>query len=334
MATKQNEDAKVVSLLNLPNPVTTGIDGSDTFPTTYNEYMQAVETIASQNIRALVSANKIEDAFFEYDVPTGKVIEEAVIAMAEASDFSRTPAFVVADPKVYVKYFNNFEEKQFNVSVRRDDIRAVIAKGNSPEQVAGAIMESQTQGEGSYDYKQGRNLIEKATFVDYSTILGSAQAKKVPASMKGVIWALRDMYNALVAENDNLAGVSGLKQSTPANDIRIAIPTKVLNLIDVVELANTFNLTKEELFGKIVKLNVEDEADKTNWYKVYVYDRKALGRATRTFDYTQDIYGNARMSTHYLTTSRAYFHNGLYKGVKLDCTKACTAAEADLIAAA
>ena len=128
MANNQNEEAKVVSLMNLPQPVTTGIDGSDTFPTTYNEYMQAVETIASQNIRALVSANKLEDAFFEYDVPTGKVIEEPVIAMAEASDFSRAPAFVVADPKVYVKYFNNFEEKQFNVSVRRDDIRAVIAK--------------------------------------------------------------------------------------------------------------------------------------------------------------------------------------------------------------
>lgn len=334
MANNQNEEAKVVSLLNLPNPVTTGIDGSDTFPTTYNEYMQAVETIASQNIRALVSANKLEDAFFEYDVPTGKVIEEAVIAMAEASDFSRAPAFVVADPKVYVKYFNNFEEKQFNVSVRRDDIRAVIAKGNSPEQVAGAIMESQTQGEGSYDYKQARNLIEKATFVDYSTILGSSTAKKVPATMKGVVWAIRDMYNALKAENDNLAGVSGLKQSTPTEDIRIAIPTKVLNLIDVVELANIFNLTKEEMFGKIVEINVEDEADKTNWYKVCVYDRKALGRATRTFDYTQDIYGNARVSTHYLTTSRAYFHNGLYKGVRLDCTKACEAATDTLLAAA
>lgn len=328
----EKENENLLNVLNLPAGTTTGVDGSETFPVIYNDYMKAVETIASQNIRALVSTNKLENAFYEYDISDGRVIEEAVIAMAEASDFSRQPAFVVADPKVYVQYFNNFEEKQFIVSIRKDDIKKVMAKGTSPETVAGAVMESQTQGEGSYDYKKGRELIENAALVDYSKILGTDSKPLYPSSMKGVIFALRDMYNALKAENDNLGGIAGLKQSTPAEDIRIAIPTKVLNLIDVVELANVFNLEKEQLFGMIIPVEVDDESDKTNWYKVAVYDRKALGRATFIFDYTQDVYGNARMSTHYLTTSRAYFHNKLYKGVSLDCTKACTAATTNLLA--
>ena len=67
----EKENENLLNVLNLPAGTTTGVDGSDTFPVTYNDYMKAVETIASQNIRALVSTNKLENAFYEYDINDG-----------------------------------------------------------------------------------------------------------------------------------------------------------------------------------------------------------------------------------------------------------------------
>ena len=85
--------------------------GSASFPVKANDFLDAVETIAQQNIRSVESTNLIEDAFYEYEVDEGKVIEEAIIEMAEAQAFVPTaegqqPDLSPLDPKLYVKYFN------------------------------------------------------------------------------------------------------------------------------------------------------------------------------------------------------------------------------------
>ena len=60
--------------------------GNDTFPVKANEFLTAVETIASQNIRAVESTNLIEDAFYDYEVNDGKVIEEAIFDIKLGED--------------------------------------------------------------------------------------------------------------------------------------------------------------------------------------------------------------------------------------------------------
>lgn len=305
----------------------TGINGSPNFPANSNDVYGLIETLAVQNIRGLKSYNRIVDGFYEYDIENGKVIEESVIEMAEAQAFDKTgPNFSPTDPAVKARYFNNFEPKQFKTTVRRDDIRAIIAnKGTGVEEVVSEILDSLSQGEGNYDFLQCRNVIYNAGFKNYRTILGG-----VPANMKGVVYALRDMYNHLKANNSDLTDYEYVS-ATPEADIYIALSPKVMNLIDVKEWAEIFNLEKEELFGKLVVVDVDDLSDHTHDYFVYVYDRKALGRATRIYDYTQDIIGSARYTNHYLTVERAYFHNGLFKGAYLDCSEACTTEKGTII---
>lgn len=305
--------------------------GSATFPATANAFLDAVETIAQQNIRAVESTNLIEDAFYEYEVDDGKVIEEAIIEMAEAQAFVPTaegaqPDLSPLDPKLHIKYFNEWEEKQFKTTLRRDEIRAIIARGESAEAVASRIMGTLTSGEGDYDYAQMRAVIEDTSVgVDATTeVLGN----KKPSNMKGVMYAIRKMFNAIKATND-VGGVP-CKQGVPVEDIRIAISEDVLALIDMVELANLFNLSKEEILGKVVKLPYDENYDGT---RVLVYDRKALGRGTRLFEYGQDILGLARYSNHGLTTSRAYFYNNLFKALALDVSDAVTSAESEIMEA-
>ena len=303
--------------------------GSNNFSAEANDFLGLVETIAQQNIRAVESTNLIEDAFYEYEVDDGKVIEEAIIEMAEAQAFVPTaegaqPDLSPLDPKLYVKYFNEWKEKQFKTTLRRDEIRAIIAKGESAEAVASRIMGTLTSGEGDYDYGQMRAVIEdESVGVNAVTeVLGN----KMPKNMKGVMFAIRKMFNAIKATND-IANVP-CKQGVPVDDIRIAISEDVLALIDMVELANLFNLSKEEILGKVVKLPYDPSYKGT---RVLVYDRKALGRATRLFEYGQDVLGLARYSNHGLTTSRAYFYNALFKCLYLDIESAVVGAEGDIM---
>lgn len=313
---------------------TTPINGSVNFPATPNNFLAAVETIAQQNVRSVVSTNKIEDAFYEYEVKDGKVIEEAIIAMAQRQAFVPTaqgaqPDLSPLDPALYIRYFNNFEENQFKVTKRPDEIRAVIARGMSEEKLAAEILATLTAGEGDYDYAQMRAIIEDSTNVgvDASAALF---ANKVPQNAKGIMYALRVMFNAVKGTNTiGLASGISTKQGVPVEDIRIAVSENVLALIDMVELASLFNLSKEEIYGKIVMLPYDSSYTGN---RVLVYDRKALGRATRTFEYGQDNMQLARYTNFGLTTSRAYFYNPLFKCLSLDISTAVAAAEAGLIA--
>lgn len=313
---------------------TTPINGQTTFPATANTFLAAVETIAHQNVRAVVSTNKIEDAFYEYEVKDGKVIEEAIIAMAQAQTFTPTvagaqPDLSPLDPSLYIRYFNNFEEKQWKVSKRPDEIRAVIARGMSEEELAAQILDTLTAGEGDYDYSQMRAIIEDSTNVgvDASAALFNGG---VPQNAKGIMFAIRRMFNAVKATNTiGLGQGVSTKQGVPVEDIRIAISEDKLALIDMVELASLFNLSKEEIYGKVVMLPTDSNYSGN---RVLVYDRKALGRATKLYEYGQDELQLARYVNFGLTTSRAYFYNPLFKCLSLDITTAATAEEAQLIA--
>ena len=300
--------------------------GSDTFPVNVNDVYNIVETIAVQNIRAVLSSNRIEDAFYDYVVENGAVVEEAIIEMAEKTNFVKEgqPDLSPTDPVALVKYFNNWETAQFKTTIRRSDIRKIIAnKGTGLDEVVNAILMSLSEGEGYYDYGLMRDIIiNESVGVDANDLIfGEGYHVK---NMKGVIYALRQMYNIIKATNSVGEG-EGVEypHATPVADIRVAVSEDVLNLMDVVELANIFNLSKEELFGKLVVMPYDAEGDNG---KVLVYDRKALGRGTRLFEYSQDVIGVGLYTNHYLTTERCYFYNGLFKALKLDISNALTSA--------
>lgn len=297
--------------------------GSDKFPLNNNDAYGMVETIAKQTIRSAKNGNELEDAFFEYEVDKGKVIEEAVIKMAEKQAFDKESFSKEAkDPEVLCKHFNNYDSAQYITTTRPDDVRAILTQDGNVDSVTAEIIDTLTQGESSDDFVTKRKLLMETAVKDYSTILGGK-----PTTMKGVIYAVRNAYNHMKSNNSDLTSVE-YKSHTPVDDIRIAMSDELLNLIDIVELANIFNLSKEEMFGKIVVVPVSDYTTK---YKVIVYDRKAFGRATRLFAYDQEKAARGRYYNHYLTTERAYFYNGLFKATSIDCSKACQAAKDALI---
>lgn len=304
----------------------TKIIGTDAFPNTVNDVLGLVETLASQRIMAVQSANRLFDATYDYDVQNGKVIQEAVIEMAKSYSYNKD-AYDRAplDPTLHVRYFDNYTDRQFETTIRIDDIRKIIAnKGQGVEDIVAQILSTLTAGESYEDFTNVRALLLNDYVKDYSTILGGT-----PKNLKGVIYTARNMYNHLKSDNSDLTKDAFIS-STPAQDIRIAMTESLLNLIDVVELANIFNLEKEELFGIMVVIPDSDLPENQK-YKLVVYDRKAMGRATFTYDFTQEYVAKGRYSNDYLTVSRAYFFNELFKACTIDCTSAVQSALSDII---
>ena len=313
----------------------TGLTGSSTFPVNNNEFLGLVEKLAVQNIRRVKSSNKIEDGFYLYDITDGTVIEEALLAMAKKQPFVQTgaPNLSAKDPQLKVKYFNNYVSGQYQTSLRRDEIRKIIAsgKGSSVEEVVSEILATLTEGEGYDDYCAMRDVLADSSVGFDVSATGGIFAGKVPASIKGVIYCMREMYNTLKATNKyGVDATDGLEQATPVEDIRISITESLLNVMDVVELANIFNLSKEELMGKLVIIPKEEEANYPAG-RIVVYDRKAMGRATQLYEYSQDTIGKGLYVNEYLTVNRAYFYNGLYKCLTLDASVAYNSAVASLL---
>lgn len=303
-------------------------NGQETFPVTENAFYTAVETIARQEIRSVKSASRLDDAIYYYDLTeaTGTVIEQAIIDKAKAQVFDPNNCKKVPfDPTVVVRYFADYETRQYYATLRRDEIRKIIAnKGQSAEDVAAEILDTTTQGNSADEFKFERDLLQKTNVYDFSTILGGK-----PSSMKGVVFAMREMYNYLKGDNKEFT-VLGFDSHTPESDIRIAVTERVMNLIDVTELANVLNLSKEELFGKLVVIPTTDQ-QAPDLYKIIAYDRKAFARARRVYSLDPDECVSARFKNFILTVEDMYFYSPLFKATSLDITEAATAAFNGLI---
>lgn len=308
----------------------TPTNGADTFPANENEALSLIETLAYQEIKGVKSASRLEDAFYFVDLTEqdGVVLETALIDVAAKQtyakdDCSKTPV----DPKIIARYFNNWNKATYQITVRRNEIRTIIAnKGVGVEDVIEEITDSLTQGESGDAFNDGRNLLLTADVNDYSEALGGT-----PANMRGIIYAIRDMYDAMREDNTGY-DITGWKTHTPEADIRIAISTKLLNLMDVAELANILNLSKVELFGKLVVVPVSD-LPRANWYKVIVYDRKAMLHSRRKYYMDNEKCVRSEFWNYYLFVEDLWAYNPLFKAVSMDFATTAATELAKLITA-
>lgn len=308
-------------------------NGSGNFPANANEVYTLVETLATQSIESAKSTNVLDTAIPAEDIRNGVVIEKAVIEMAK--DYAYDPDALPfedgddLDPKLLVQYYSDYDERQFGVRVRKNEIRKVLMKERTVESVVAEILNTITAKEGYYDQNKTLEIFTKGAFVDYSTIAGTAK------DMDGLLILIRDAYNHLIDNNDDTTAIKYVTRTDPA-DVRIFIPAAVSNVLDVTKLANLFNLSKVDLMARIVTLpdslytvakndsGTAPNAEKLR-YTVFVADRKAFIRARRVYEYSQDINGKALYTNHYLTTETLYGFCKLFKAVKIDASAAVTA---------
>lgn len=304
-------------------------NGVNEFPATENETLTAIETLAKQEITNVKSVNRLVDAIYYDDVDYGTVVEQAMIAKAEKQVFDKNKCFcdgAPIDPKLTVRYYQNWTPQQWETAIREKDIRAIISRAGTATvaSVTADIIDTLTQGEGEDDFNKERDMLLQTNALDYSTILNGT-----PANMDGLLYVLRDMYNQIRYDTAGYTIMDG-KSATPEEDIRIAMSDKLMAMIDITKLANIFNLEKARIFGKLVAVPVGDLPE-ASWFKIIVYDRKRFNRFTRLWDYLQSPKQPGQYVKAYLTTERMYFESPLFKATQLDVTALGKATLAQLI---
>lgn len=310
----------------------TPTDGNETFPATENAYYKSVEKIARQEIMNVKSTSKLDDAVYYYDMTGeadyGDVIEQMLIDKAKAQAYDPNTCIITPnDPTVAVRYFKDWNTRVYKATIRRNEVRRILAKcrgDNYVETFAGQILDTVTQGNDDDEFLYERQLITETKLTDF----GSSILNGTPANMQGVIFAIREMYNYVKGMNTHFT-VTGFKMSTPASDIRVGLSERLMNLIDVGELSRILNLSKEELFGKLVIIPTTDQ-EAPALYKVIVYDRKAFNRARRVYSLDPKEC-DPKFKNFELTVEDMYFYSPLFKATSLDVTSAATAKYNELI---
>ena len=116
-------------------------------------YMNEVQKFASQYIYALISSNPLEEYFPLEDVTDGKDVEISIIGKASAQAYDRTGNNIWSEhaPDISTVWNpNDWDIKQFIQTLRTDDIRAAMTRGQSAEETAAKIIDACTQGEANY----------------------------------------------------------------------------------------------------------------------------------------------------------------------------------------
>ena len=207
--------------------------GTIAFTAKMNDYMNEVVKLCSQYIYALQSSNPLDEYFPVETVSNGRDVEISVIAKAEAQAFDKTGANIWKDhaPQIATEWNPDaWDEKQFIVTLRTDEIRDAMMTNKSPEETAAKIIDTITQGCENYRYKKVREIMTlEGFFKDYAAI-GKYTAK----TLSGVLYICKDAYNHLKASNADSTPGTTIEMETPAADIYTLIPTKVIDLLDTV----------------------------------------------------------------------------------------------------
>ena len=115
--------------------------GSADHTDTVNSIYGLIETIAKQTFYRVESENPLK-SLYKGDVDYGTDIEQWMIQLTESYAFDKTAtdALKAKDPTYVLRYFNNWTERQYEQSVREDEIRKILARQSTPEDVAAKII--------------------------------------------------------------------------------------------------------------------------------------------------------------------------------------------------
>lgn len=287
-------------------PVTPNIDnGSADYTAKVNDIYGLIETIAKQTFFAVESANPLK-VFDKEPIDKGTTIEQAMIQLTESYAFDKNAvdALSAKDPNFIVRYFQNWTEKQYEQSVRDDDIRKILIGSSSAENVASIIVGNLRESDDNETYETMKLVLEtaKAEMTSAGTITTAEQ----------LLLLIRNTIDSFKFLNANYS-IAGAEHRTPLSRIRVVMPYQIKNTIDVETLAQTFHMEKAEIEARIDTIDSDDGI-------VYIVDENAILHHTRLSEIESQRNAKGRVTNYYLTKSDMFAYSPLFKMTYIDAS--------------
>lgn len=279
---------------------------------TVNSIYGLIETIAEQTFYRVESENPLK-SLYKGDVDYGTDIEQWMIQLTESYAFDKTAtdALKAKDPTYVLRYFNNWTERQYEQSVREDEIRKILAKQSTPEDVAAKIIGNLKESDEDENYENLKGvltLIKTEVDKDENQATSGGTATTATEFLKMV----KNVVDKMKFMNSTYS-VSGAKYRVPLSRIRIAMPYGVKNSVDVDALASLFHVEKAEILEKIDVIDTTDGI-------VYIYDEEAVVWHRRLSELEPARNAKGRVTNYYFTVDDLFAFSPLFKATYIDAS--------------
>ena len=287
--------------------------GSTTVPSDVSNVYSMAYKFARSSIENVTSVNPLDALFNKGRVDYGVNIEEAVIELLQKGTYDENAVnvFAASDPTFAVRFYKDWSAGQFSTTVRLNEIRKMLARGlgerNTAEIVAEKIVSNLTESDSFDRYKNEKGVLTALQNAIY--IAGTAQSA---STYDELLTKIRNTVDEFQFINSKYT-LAGIANRTPLADIFIVMPLNVKNGLDIVKLANMFNMEKADLLAKIL---VTDETDNA----VYILDRRAVFQYNRLLDLTEQFNAKALLTNYWYTVDDLYGYSPLFKVTYIDAS--------------
>lgn len=287
-----------------------GVDAQN-YTVDVNEIYPLIEKVARQMMASTEITDKLA-VFNKAPIDNGTTLEEFLVKIAQSTayDPEDTQPFDVVNPELVVRYYKNWTHKKFKTTVYDNEVRKVMLADGNAGRVSGEIVASLSKGDFYEKYIATRDLFKYA--FDNDLIVKSAQIES--DDYKGILKELKNAVDGMSFPNADF-NKAGVIRETPKSRIRILMPYKIKNAIDVDELAGVFNLSKAELAERIITIDSGNT--------IYVVDELGVLIYTRLYQMGSMPYNIDNLSKNFvLHTDRLYAISPLFDMYAIDVQEA------------
>lgn len=289
-------------------PIYSGGVDAENYTPEINELYPLIEKVARQTIASTEITDRLA-VFNKAPIDNGTTLEEFIVKIAQSTAYEideNSNPYKVVNPELIVRYYNNWTHKVFKTTVFDNEVRKVLLADGNAGRVSGEIVASLSKGDFYEKYIATRDLLKYA--FDNDLIVKSEPVLKT--DYKGILKELKDAVDGMSFPNATFNKAEVVRE-TPKSRIRIIMPYKIKNAIDVEELAGVFNLDKAELKERIITI---DDGD-----KIYVVDELGILIYTRLYQMASMPYDADNLCKNFvLHTDRLYAISPLFDMYAID----------------
>ena len=184
-------------------------------------------------------------------------------------------------------------------------IKEMLANGKTQDDIVAGVVASLRNGDADKIYQSLKGLLlhAKASMTAFAD-------DPTPTTIENLMLAIRNAITDFEFTNNKYCAK---KHATLKENVRIIIPAKLVNKIDVIYLANLLNVERAEMDALFWKIDTDDNV-------VYVVDKNAIGYFTKNTEGYTEIRKPLRKMIFYYDNDKLYYYSDFFKATYITFT--------------
>lgn len=287
-----------------------------------------LEPIALQVLHDVQSENPLFEVFEREAVDTAKEIEEIIIGDANVEEYDASGKTTLSPRDTWnvARYYNDYDHKVYTTTKYRNEIRSISLNPENESRYVASLVNGLARKRDDWTYDKQKTIL-KDIATAYTGLKAATIAAGDSAAMgEALTIAIRDTIDNLRFKNTNFVAhnidnsTNQFKQRAYLEQIRIIVPYKIYNRLNIGWLANVYNLDKTDLLSKIVTIDTDDGI-------VYVIDKRSVFRYPQTDELLEQENAEGNFTTYFLHVNAMMGFSPLFKFAFIDASAMNPAAQ-------